>query len=97
MHWIVAPHRAVEGDLAFPNDRFQFRRQAAWINRIAAGQGERQAEAKGFSQAHFFYGFENARLGQQVEAADLIVGAEIAPVRTLGPYLSTLAHIVSLA
>jgi hypothetical protein len=60
---------------------------AARVEEIAAGIVERQAETEGQSLADLGDALSDLFRCQEVQAAELVVGAEIAPVGTLGPVI----------
>src|SRR3546814_3716311 len=60
---------------------------AAGIEHVAARQVQRQRQAECLAGADLARTLEHLRFGQQVEPAQLVVGAVVAPVRALGTLL----------
>src|SRR5262245_56863494 len=60
------------------------------IERVAAGIVERQAQAEGQAFAHLGNALLDLLGREQIEPAELVVGAEIPPCRSFGPLLPAL-------
>src|SRR5690606_23655161 len=60
-------------------------RMAARIERVAARQVQRQAEAEGPALAHLRHALAHLVRVDEVEATELVVGTEIAPGGSFGP------------
>ncbi|MDT4862980.1 hypothetical protein FQZ97_976650 [compost metagenome] len=57
---------------------------AARVQHVAAGQVQRQRQAEHLARADFAHGLQHFFFGQQVQAAELVVRAEVAPGRSFG-------------
>ena len=94
-HRIVAEHVGMVGvgvqvvlHAAVAHHRLQARRAPLQVVVIAAGTVERQRQAERAARAHFGRRLPDLLRRDQIEAAALVVGAEVAPVgarRTLPP------------
>src|SRR5262249_49221290 len=59
---------------------------------VAGGKVEREAQAEADAFLHFGDALEQLLAGNEVQAAALVVGAEIAPVRSFGSPFPALLH-----
>jgi hypothetical protein len=89
---IVSGEGVIEVGLVAAHGRAQQRRMAARVEHVAARVVERQAEAEAQSLAHLGDALSHFGGRDQVHAAELIVGAEVAPVRPVRPALPTSSH-----
>src|ERR1700674_5787968 len=89
---MIVRHPIVEIRSAVANRGSQNRRVAARIQQVAAGVVERKAQAEIQTFAHLGHAAPQSLGRQQVESADLIVGPEVAPVRTVGTVLPARAR-----
>jgi hypothetical protein len=90
---VVADHVGRVGDLLAeaevevrpraPERRADHRRVAARVQDIAAGTFERQRQAEGQPLAHLGHALAHLLRREEVEAAELVVRAEIAPGRSM--------------
>jgi hypothetical protein len=67
-------------------------RIAARIEPVAAGKVERQAQAEAGAFLHLGDALQQLLAGNEIDATELIVGAEIAPVGSFRSPLPTLLH-----
>ena len=83
---VLAAERVVETRLARPEgERRQPRRPAHRAQHHAAGPVERQAQAEAPADANLGHALQHLLRCQQVEAAELVIRAEIAPGGALWP------------
>ncbi|MCY1513351.1 hypothetical protein D9M68_478430 [compost metagenome] len=73
-----------------------FRRQPVRVQRRSSGQVQRQAQAEGLARAHFARRLHPPLSRQQVQAAQFVVGAELAPIGARRPVLPALVHVAFL-
>ncbi|MNT45258.1 hypothetical protein D3C72_1818320 [compost metagenome] len=57
---------------------------AAGVEHVAARQVQRQRQAEHLARLHFTHGLQHFFLGQQVQPAQFIVRAEVAPGGSFG-------------
>ena len=88
--WIERIGEEVEAPAILVAGRRQDRRQAARVQHVAAGQIEWEREAERAAFLHLGNAFEHLPGRDQVETAQLIVVAPIAPSRALGPVFPAL-------
>ena len=85
--WVDLGQRKVDVRHVVTERGSQHRRMPAWIENIAARQIERQRQAERLAAADFAGGGTHALRGNQVQAAELVVITEVAPVGAFGPLL----------
>ena len=88
----LGAHTRVEHRIAVALGRLQRRRKADRRQRPAAGIVERQAEAERPPFPHLLRRAQHGLARDVVQAAELIVVAELAPVRPFRPLLPALRH-----
>jgi hypothetical protein len=64
---------------------------AARVEHVAAGKVQRQRQAEGLAGADFARALQDLFFGDEVQAAELVVGPEVAPVGAFGPVFSSAA------
>jgi hypothetical protein len=95
MRRVLDPKREVEVLFVAAQGGEATRRIAARVEPVAAGKVERQAQAEADAFLHLGDALQQLLAGNEIDTAELIVGAEITPIRSFRSTLPALLHCFS--